>query len=271
MRFDRLGASDWSPRMKSWLTFLFSARGCIGRGPWWMANMVWLLLLTVAIQIDGQPSNGPVLVTVFLITLWPMIAIHIKRWHDRGLPGFWCFLLLAPVIGIPLTILELGFFGPTRDFTSKYYRGPRSYRERARLMYRIPRLALPTHGMSNSLRFLFSFDGCVSRRNWWLTWGGWLLFAMFVNTLDGDRDEPSTWASMVMLVSFWPLLAVTVKRWHDRGKSGLWLFIGLVPLIGPFWALIELGFLGSTQDYSNPYYHGTDPWAPIPKVVPPVS
>jgi len=115
----------------------------MGRGPWWIANMVWLLLLTVAIQIDGQPQNGPVfvrhgpvLVAVFLLTLWPMIAIHIKRWHDRGRPGFWCFLVLAPVFGIPLTILELGFFGATRDFTSEYYRGPRAYRDRVRLMYR---------------------------------------------------------------------------------------------------------------------------------------
>jgi uncharacterized membrane protein YhaH (DUF805 family) len=59
-----------------------------------------------------------------------------------------------------------------------------------------------------------------------------------------------------------------VKRWHDRGKHGYWVFINLIPLVGPIWALIELGFLGPTDDYTNEYYHGTDPWAPIPKIVP---
>jgi len=122
--------------MKSWLTFLFSCRGCIGRGPWWISHIVWVLLLATAIQMDGRPNGGPILNIVFLVTLWPMLAIHIKRWHDRGRSGWWCFIMLAPVFGIPLTILELGFFGPTRDFASEYYRGPRSYRDRVRLMYR---------------------------------------------------------------------------------------------------------------------------------------
>ena len=38
-------------------------------------------------------------------------------------------------------------------------------------------------------------------------------------------------------------LAIQVKRWHDRNKSGWWVLIGLIPLIGGIWALIETGFL----------------------------
>ena len=44
---------------------------------------------------------------------------------------------------------------------------------------------------------------------------------------------------------FWTTLATQVKRWHDRGKSGVWMLVGFIPLIGPLWTLVELMFLGS--------------------------
>jgi uncharacterized membrane protein YhaH (DUF805 family) len=45
------------------------------------------------------------------------------------------------------------------------------------------------------------------------------------------------------------MLIVQVKRWHDRDKSGWWVFINLIPCIGGIWALIECGFLkGTTGD-----------------------
>ena len=44
---------------------------------------------------------------------------------------------------------------------------------------------------------------------------------------------------------FWTTLATQVKRWHDRGKSGVWMFVGFIPVIGPIWTLVELMFLDS--------------------------
>lgn len=42
----------------------------------------------------------------------------------------------------------------------------------------------------------------------------------------------------------WMNCAVWAKRWHDRGKSGWWTLIALIPFgIGWIWAMIELGFL----------------------------
>ena len=49
-----------------------------------------------------------------------------------------------------------------------------------------------------------------------------------------------------------------VKRWHDRGKSGWWVLIALIPLVGPIWAIIETGFLPGT---SGPNEYGPDPLA----------
>ena len=62
-------------------------------------------------------------------------------------------------------------------------------------------------------------------------------------------------AFMVVLCSF----AVTVKRWHDRDKSGWWVLIGFVPVIGLLWTLVECGCLKGT-DGDNRY--GTDPLGP---------
>ena len=64
--------------------------------------------------------------------------------------------------------------------------------------------------------------------------------------------------SLHALLVIWPSLAVSVKLWHDRGKSGWWIPIGFVPLIRPLWALIETGFLPDTPG-SNEY--GPDPLA----------
>ena len=49
---------------------------------------------------------------------------------------------------------------------------------------------------------------------------------------------------ILLPLSWWVSLAISVKRWHDRGKSGWWVLIGFIPIIGGLWALIETGFLG---------------------------
>ena len=41
----------------------------------------------------------------------------------------------------------------------------------------------------------------------------------------------------------WVSLALQSKRWHDLNKSAWWILIILIPIVGPLWALIELGFL----------------------------
>ena len=49
------------------------------------------------------------------------------------------------------------------------------------------------------------------------------------------------------LIILWPAFAIQVKRWHDRDKSGWWVLINLIPIIGPLWALVEIGFLTGTE------------------------
>ncbi|OYT16867.1 MAG: hypothetical protein B7C24_05510 [Bacteroidetes bacterium 4572_77] len=52
-----------------------------------------------------------------------------------------------------------------------------------------------------------------------------------------------------------PSIAVGVRRLHDIGKSGWWLLIGLIPVIGWIWIIILLatdGLPGSNEYGTNP-------------------
>lgn len=42
-----------------------------------------------------------------------------------------------------------------------------------------------------------------------------------------------------------PTLAVTVRRLHDTNRSGWWIFISLIPLIGAIWLIVLLAKKGS--------------------------
>lgn len=108
---------------------------------------------------------------------------------------------------------------------------------------------------------LFSFEGRVNRAKFWgvqLVIGFFLVgLAIFDNVLFGES------AGILYLIGFLitliPLLANQVKRWHDRGKSGLWVFIAFIPIIGSIWVFIETGFLRGTD---GPNKFGPDPLNP---------
>ncbi|MBC7906251.1 MAG: DUF805 domain-containing protein [Rhodospirillaceae bacterium] len=108
--------------------------------------------------------------------------------------------------------------------------------------------------------FLFSFKGRVGRSHYWLRFALPVFFASFVaGFIDGfiggfmDASGGDTWPPvftiLFSLALLWPSLAVGIKRWHDRDKSGWWILISLIPLVGAIWTLVECGFLkGTTGD-----------------------
>lgn len=107
---------------------------------------------------------------------------------------------------------------------------------------------------------LFAFDGRINRAKFWtgivVMWAVMWILAI----LAGLVDSWFMWTvfSIVALLIIWPSLAISIKRWHDRDKSGWWVLIGFIPLVGPIWALVETGFLPGTPG-TNEY--GPDPLA----------
>jgi uncharacterized membrane protein YhaH (DUF805 family) len=117
------------------------------------------------------------------------------------------------------------------------------------------------HEPPSLAQLYFGLAGRVSRRGFWLH-GVFALLAAGVLAhalLDIARVEPDSADAGINLLLLWPAVAVSVKRWHDRDKSGWWALIVLLPLIGGLWALIDNGFLRGS---AGPNRFGPDPLAP---------
>jgi uncharacterized membrane protein YhaH (DUF805 family) len=119
---------------------------------------------------------------------------------------------------------------------------------------------------------LFSFQGRINRAKFWLVHLAIFVVEAIVLSLmggtaaimSGDYEQAivvfggasgAVW-SIVAVLAFWISLALGVKRWHDRNKTGWWMLIIFVPVIGGLWYLIECGFLKGT---TGPNSYGPDP------------
>jgi uncharacterized membrane protein YhaH (DUF805 family) len=113
-------------------------------------------------------------------------------------------------------------------------------------------------------RLFFSFNGRVSRRQFWLYGVAALAgLALLGHALLGiARVRTHTADLVVNLLLLWPALAVSVKRWHDRDKSGAWVLLNLLPVIGWLWALLDNGFVRGTV---GPNRYGPDPLSTDPR------
>lgn len=135
-----------------------------------------------------------------------------------------------------------------------------------------------------NLQLFTSLEGRIPRKTFWLgfivlmivTWIlELILFSIFgvsmMSSMDPNATPEAAAAAaaeqmskltlpliILFLLLLWPSICLYAKRWHDRDKSGWWSLIGLIPIIGGLWMLIELGFLRGTD---GPNRFGPDPIA----------
>lgn len=91
-----------------------------------------------------------------------------------------------------------------------------------------------------------------------------LVLSRIANGMDANSYSSSTTLSSAVsclsglysLALLLPSLGVSVRRLHDTGRSGWWIFISLIPLIGVIWFIVILA-----QD-SQP---GLNVYGPNPK------
>ena len=103
----------------------------------------------------------------------------------------------------------------------------------------------------NARSILFSFQGRVNRQIWWASF----VFGTFIIAVSSFLDlcilgkgHFSCLTLIAIAIIGWPMLAIQVKRFHDRNKSGWWSLVGLVPYVGTLWIIIELGFFGPVEE-----------------------
>ncbi|SHK43085.1 Uncharacterized membrane protein YhaH, DUF805 family [Bradyrhizobium lablabi] len=162
-----------------------------------------------------------------------------------------------------------------------------------------------------SLRsFLFSFEGRINRAKYWLVALASLIIAMFIMMkslfvlADSLREaDPATIATFLPIlfyaiayplfaVGLWTYAATTIKRLHDRNRSGWWiipfgvlpvllpevagalgqsylaLFLGTVAFVLSIWSFVETFCLRGTR---GPNRFGPDPLGADHSSIPAIS
>lgn len=111
------------------------------------------------------------------------------------------------------------------------------------------------------LRKYAVFEGRARRKEYWYFFLFNVINSVVLAFVDGLTGSFSAEAgvgilgglySLAMLV---PSVSVTVRRLHDTGRSGWWLLIGLIPLIGTIvllFFMVRDSFPGENQYGPNP-------------------
>ena len=107
----------------------------------------------------------------------------------------------------------------------------------------------------------FNFDGRLGRRDFWMfvliNFVISLLITLVFSSILRLGWVASSLSGIYSLAILIPGLGVSIRRLHDVGKSGMWILIGLIPLIG---LLVLLYFyLQDSQPGDNQY--GANPVA----------
>lgn len=113
-------------------------------------------------------------------------------------------------------------------------------------------------GLLEAVQSVFSqyatFSGRARRSEYWF----FSLFNLIVAAVlfaIGYVIETSILSNLYSLAVFIPGLAVAVRRLHDVGKSGWWMFIVFVPIIGGLWLLyleVQDSVAGENEYGPNP-------------------
>jgi uncharacterized membrane protein YhaH (DUF805 family)/DnaJ-domain-containing protein 1 len=120
------------------------------------------------------------------------------------------------------------------------------------------------------LKLIFSFNGRINRQTYWFSYIALFIgFSVAGAMTDSYDSDTAALGGLLILFLIWPGIALNVKRWHDRDKSGWWILINLIPYIGPLWSFIEQGFLpgtdGPNRFDANPQQSTTQHTPPPPR------
>ena len=90
-------------------------------------------------------------------------------------------------------------------------------------------------------QWMFSIKGRIGRRDFWIWMAIWVLAMSALFTLAGTHLLNVQTAAFILVCLLWPTAAVTIKRLHDRGKSGLWALLMILAwmLLAGNWSVLS--------------------------------
>ena len=120
----------------------------------------------------------------------------------------------------------------------------------------------PSMGMPDAVRSVLTkyatFSGRARRSEYWWFYLAYVIASVIASVINGILDV-RIFTIILVLAAIIPTLAVSVRRLHDTGRSGWWLLIGLVPLVGVI--VLIVFFCTDSQPGTNNY--GPSPKEPV--------
>lgn len=101
------------------------------------------------------------------------------------------------------------------------------------------------------------FQGRARRKEYWMFFLFNLIISIILTAVESMTDLSQILTGIYSLIVLIPSLAVGARRLHDTGRTGWWLLLNLIPIIG---AIVIIVF--TCQD-SEP---GANKYGPNPKM-----
>jgi uncharacterized membrane protein YhaH (DUF805 family) len=101
-----------------------------------------------------------------------------------------------------------------------------------------------------------NFQGRARRKAYWMFVLFNIIALVILSLIEGalglsGQNGYGILTGLYSLAIILPLIALAVRRLHDTGRSGWWLLIGLVPLIGPI--VLIVFYVTDSQPGTNQY------------------
>ena len=98
----------------------------------------------------------------------------------------------------------------------------------------------------DAFKHYFDFKGKTGRKAFWyfVLWN--FIISLVLSWVSKDL------ANIYSLIVLIPSLAIGVRRLHDIGKSGWWILLALIPIIGWIWLIILYLQEGDSEKNNTP-------------------
>ena len=122
---------------------------------------------------------------------------------------------------------------------------------------------MQNYGYVSAMKKYATFSGRAPRKEFWMFTLIYLIIAFVAGIIDAavfgstpDGDTIGIVGAIVALAHLIPSIAVSVRRLHDIGRTGWWVLIAFIPIIGMI-VLIVFFCFGSEEGENrfgpNPY------------------
>ncbi|KZE82677.1 DUF805 domain-containing protein [Paenibacillus polymyxa] len=103
----------------------------------------------------------------------------------------------------------------------------------------------------NGLKNYVGFQGRARRTEYWMFVLFSVIASFIIGLIDGLLGLTPILTYIYSLAVLLPSLAVMARRLHDTGRSGWWILIGLIPLVGTI--ILIVFFCQDSQPSDNKY------------------